>query len=78
MVPMNFLTPMKLLFSCNYAVIGDILEKYPDYQLYLYCQGPYIVILLDYLCYQLALIKRIFIVWWHKSFANFLSVCVCV
>jgi hypothetical protein len=37
---MNFLIPRKLLFSCNYAIIGDILEKYPDYQLTCIAKGP--------------------------------------
>jgi hypothetical protein len=45
---------------------------------YLYFQGPYRVILIDYFCYQLALIKRIFTVWWCNSIDNFFVMCVCV
>ena len=40
MVPMDFLSPMKLLVPCNYAVISDILEKYPDHQLTCIAKDP--------------------------------------
>ena len=67
---------MKLLFSCNYAVIGD--KSWKRIQIFSLPVLPR-VILLDYLCYQLALTPRgIFIVWKCKSIAKFLCLCVCV
>ena len=74
MVPMNFLSPMKLLFSCNYAVIGD--KSWKNIQIISLSVLP------RSLFARLALlsigidIKRIFIVWWCKNIADFLSVCV--
>jgi len=71
MMPMNFLTPMKLLFSCNYAVIGD--KSWKSIQI---ISLPVLPRTLCSHFTRLSLLS-IGIVWWHKSIANFLSVCVC-
>jgi hypothetical protein len=75
MVPMDFLSPMKLLVPCNYAVISD--KSWKNIQIIslpvlprsLFARLSLLSIGID--------IKGIFIVWWCKSIANSVCVCVC-
>jgi hypothetical protein len=73
MVPMNFVTLMKLLFSCNCPAVGDKSGK----SVHIIGEGPYRVILLNYLCYQFALISREYLLYsGAKALPTFCCVCV--